>query len=70
MTVSRISCQQFLLQPSDDHTSPCGFKNTNKLAVMKGWQTKSALIADESPIFNERVKLKLAVYASCVHARG
>lgn len=69
MAASRISCQQFLLQPSEEHTSQCTFTITNKLRVMKGRQTKSALIAAESAIFSERVKLKLFVYTSRVHTQ-
>lgn len=67
LTVRRISCQQFLLQPSDYHTSLC-VQEHKKLEVMKGRQTKSALIAAKSAIFGERIKIKNGCLRSqCTH---
>lgn len=47
---------------------PCASKSTNKLEVMKGRQTKSALIAAKSAIFGERIKIKnVCLRSQCMH---
>lgn len=49
-------------------THPCVSKNTNKLEVMKGRQTKSALIAAKSAIFQWKNKnKKMSTYNPSAH---